>query len=67
LRRGDELIARAAAAIAAIGVAQNLLANMMTAQYAFRPPSIASSPIATPVPATLRHFDGRVKVAEHLE
>jgi hypothetical protein len=50
LRRTDELAARAAAAIAAIEVAQNLLANMMTAQYAFRPPSIASSPTATPVP-----------------
>jgi hypothetical protein len=50
LRRADEPIARAAAAIAAIDLAQTLLANMLTAQYAFRPPSIASSPAATPVP-----------------
>jgi N-acetylglucosaminyl-diphospho-decaprenol L-rhamnosyltransferase len=36
LRRADKLTVRAAAAIAAIEVAQNLLANMMTAQDASR-------------------------------
>jgi hypothetical protein len=36
LRRADKLTVRAAAAIAAIEVAQNLLANMMAAQDASR-------------------------------